>query len=136
MDIQVYENVFDGLVEYNEKIGKPYNNTVAHFETAKPQYPLTIIEEIRNVANRSYNTCYDRISSIGYKIDVYAKTKGAISKQTIAREIAHKVDKYMTDYVGLSRISYNVEEIGTDKAIFHIIMTYSGNLHENRRKFI
>jgi hypothetical protein len=135
MDILAYNYLYDGLVDFNEKSGKPRGNAVVHYPPKTPTYPLTVFDEIRNVANTSFNTSFDRVASMGYVARIYAKTKGNIDKQTIAREVAQMVDKYLT-YCGLSRISYNANESVNDNSIYEIIMTYSGNLHENRRKFI
>jgi hypothetical protein len=68
-------------------------------------------------------------------VRVYAKTKGKIDKQTIAREVAQMIDKYLSG-VNLTRVSFNANESINDNSIYEIIMTYSGNLHENRRNFI
>ena len=135
MDILTYEYLKEGLKDFNEKSGKPRGNAIVSFPTKDTTYPHTVFNEIRNVANPSYNTCFDRVSSTGYVARIYAKTKGKVDKQTIAREVAQMVDKYLT-YCGLLRISYNANESVNDNSIYEIIMTYSGNLHENRRKFI
>ena len=135
MDILAYEYLYEGLKDFNEKSGKPRGNAVVHYAPEKPTYPLTVIDEIRNVANPSYNTCYERVASTGYSVRIYAKTKGNITKQQIAREVAQMVDTYMT-YCNLTRVSYNANESINDNSIYEIIMTYSGNLHENRRNFI
>lgn len=135
MDILAYNYLYDGLVDMNEKSGKPRGNVIVHYPTANPTYPYTVFDEIRNVANASYNTAFDRVASTGYVTRIYAKTKGKVDKQTIAREVAQMVDKYLT-YCGLLRISYNANESVNDNSIYEIIITYSGNLHENRRKFI
>lgn len=137
MDIQVYENIFKGLEEYNKTKSKEnFGNTILPLPPLNPAYPITIFEEIRNVANPSYNTCFDRVASVGYRVDVYAKDKKTQNKQTIARTIAKLVDEYLTNYVGLTRISYNVIELVNSGSIYHIVMTYSGNLLENRKKII
>ena len=135
MDILAYNDLYDGLVDMNDKSGKPRGNVIVHYPTANPTYPYTVFDEIRNVANASYNTAFDRVASTGYVARIYAKTKGKVDKQTIAREVAQMVDKYLT-YCGLLRISYNANESVNDNSIYEIIMTYSGNLHENRRRFI
>lgn len=135
MDILAYNYLYDGLVDMNKKSGKPSGNVIVHYPTANPTYPYTVFDEIRNVANASYNTAFDRVASTGYVARIYAKTKGKVDKQTIAREVAQMVDKYLT-YCGLLRISYNANESVNDNSIYEIIITYSGNLHENRRKFI
>lgn len=136
MDILIYDKIADGLKEYNSKLTDNYGNVVVQIPPAKPTYPLTKFDEIRNVANTAYNTPYDKVSSIGYRADIYAKTKGNVTKQTIARTIAKQVDDYLTQYVGLTQISWNVNELENDGSIYHITITYSANLHENRRKIL
>lgn len=134
MDILAYGYVYQGLKDYNDS-QKNNGNTIVKTPPTNPTYPLTIFTEIRNVANPTYNSCFDRVSSVGYKVDIFAKTKGNKTKDTIAREIAQLVDKYLSG-IGLLRISFNISELVNDSSIYHIIMTYSGNLHENRRNFI
>lgn len=135
MDILAYEYMLQGLKDYNATIEQNYGNVVVATPPTNPTYPLTVFDEIRNVANPNYNSCYERVASVGYRADVYAKTKGSVSKQIIARRIAQEVDRYLTN-VGLTRVSFNVSELENDSSIYHIIMTYSGNLHENRRNLI
>ena len=135
MDILAYEYMLQGLKDYNATIEQNYGNVVVATPPANPTYPLTLFDEIRNVANANYNSDYDRVASVGYRADIYAKTKGSVSKQIIARRIAQEVDRYLTN-VGLTRVSFNVSELENDSSIYHIIITYSGNLHENRRKLI
>ena len=135
MDIFAYDYMLQGLKDYNATIEQNYGNVIIATAPTNPTYPLTIFDEIRNVANPNYNSCYDRVASVGYRADIYAKTKGSVSKQIIARKIAQEVDRYLTN-VGLTRVSFNVSELENDSSIYHIIITYSGNLHENRRKLI
>ena len=135
MDILAYEYMLQGLKDYNATIEQNYSNVVVSTPPTNPTYPLTVFDEIRNVANPNYNGCFERVSSVGYRADIYAKTKGNVSKQIIARRIAQEVDRYLTN-VGLTRVSFNVSELENDSSIYHIIMTYSGNLHENRRNLI
>ena len=135
MDILAYEYILQGLKDYNATIEQNYGNVVVATPPNNPTYPLTVFDEIRNIANPNYNSCYERVASVGYRADIYAKTKGSVSKQIIARRIAQEVDRYLTN-VGLTRVSFNVSELENDNSIYHIIMTYSGNLHENRRNLI
>lgn len=134
MDILIYENLLQSLKSYNSTI-KNYGNEVVRLPPTNPVYPLTIFTEIRNVANASFNSCFDRVASVGYRADIYAKTKGNITKDIIAREIAQLVDRYLTS-VGLLRVSFNISELENDSSIFHIIMTYSGNVSEYRKILI
>ncbi len=135
MDILAYEYMLQGLKDYNSTIEQNYGNVVVATPPTNPTFPLTVFDEIRNVANPNYNGCFERVSSVGYRADIYAKTKGSVSKQIIARRIAQEVDNYLTN-VGLTRVSFNISELENDNSIYHIIMTYSGNLQEFRRKFI
>lgn len=135
MDILTYEYLKDGLENYNEKYGKPYGNAVVGKAPKNPTYPLTIFNEIRNVAT-DINSVADRVASTGYSVKIEAKNKGTkIDNQTIAREVAQFVNRYL-EFFNLKRISYNENTSINDNSIYEIIMTYSGNLHENRRKFI
>ena len=137
MDIIVYNNILDGMVAYNNKLPKNYGNTIVGVPPIEPTYPITIFDEIRNVAVRGYNTCYDRLSSNGYRVDIFAQDKGTkYKKQDIARSLAQELDNYLTNVVGLSRVSFNVSNLERNGDVYHIIMTYEGTLHENRRKFI
>ncbi len=135
MDILAYEYILQGLKDYNATIVQNYGNTVVATPPTNPTYPLTVFDEIRNVANPNYNTCYERVASVGYRADIYAKTKGSVTKQIIARKIAQEVDNYLTN-IGLTRVSFNVSELENDSSIYHIIMTYSGTLNEFRRNLI
>lgn len=135
MDILAYEYMLQGLKDYNATIEQNYGNVVVATPPTNPTYPLTVFDEIRNVANANYNGRFERVASVGYRADIYAKTKGSVTKQIIARKIAQEVDNYFTN-IGLTRVSFNVSELENDSSIYHIIMTYSGNLHENRRNLI
>lgn len=135
MDILAYEYILQGLKDFNQSCNKPYKHEIVEYPTNNTKYPITVFKEIRNIANSNYNSNFDRVSSVGYRADVFAQTKGNITKQTIARECAKLVDKYLT-YIGLTRVSFNVDDNVGDGSLYHIIMTYSGNLHENRRKLI
>lgn len=136
MDIQVYEIIFNGLEEYNEEIGKPYDTAIVRYPSSKPTYPYCVFEEVSNLANRNYNTNFDRVATLGYKLEVYAKEKNKVSKQQIAREIAQKLNKFLTDKVGLRQISFTPVPQLNNSTIYQITITYSAQLHENRRKFI
>lgn len=136
MDILAYDYILQGATEHNKQKGKPYGNVIVPHHTTDTAFPHTVLTEIRNVANPLYNTCYDRVASVGYRADIYAKNKGTkVDRLDIARAVAQSVDEYLTA-IGLTRISFNVDEMQGDGEICHIIMTYSGNLHENRRKLI
>lgn len=136
MDIVVYDDILNGLKEYNRNLAQNYGNNIVGIAPINPTYPLTVFDEIRNQANAAYNTPYDKVSSLGYRVDIFAKTKGNITKQSIARKLAKDIDNYLTNYVGLLQVSWNLNELENDSSIYQITMTYSASLHENRRRII
>lgn len=134
MDILTYDYIIQGLKDYNNSVEQNYGNVILEYPT-KSSFPNTVFAEIRNIANPSFNSAYERVASVGYRVDIYAKTKGSVDKQTIARRIAKIVDTYLSN-INLTRVSFNISDMENDNSIFHIIMTYSGNLYENRRILI
>lgn len=140
MDIKAYEYIYNGLKNYNEKKGKPYGNKVLQKppipnKDNQVKYPITIISEIRNVDDANFNTPFDRVSNLGYKISVFAKRKGEIESLLIAREISKLANDYMSN-IGLKRVSYSDFDLENDGSIHAIIMNFTGNLHENTRRII
>lgn len=136
MNINIYEELLECLTAYNnDHNDENYGNTVVPFANSKPTFPLTIFDEIRNMPTR-YNSCHDKVSSLGYKVEIYAKTKGNITKQTIARKIAKLMDDFLSGIVGLKQVSFNANPLINDASIYQIIITYENSYHENRAKFI
>ena len=136
MDILAYEYILQGLKDYNDTIEKNYGNVIVKHPTKDTTFPHTQFVEMRNVANSNFNGCFDKVASVGYYVKIYAKSKGSkFDKLTIARELAKIADDYLTN-IGLNRVSYNVFDNEESGAICEIVMTYSGNLHENRRNLI
>lgn len=133
MDIVLYDKLLQGLKEYNATVEKNYGNVVVRYPTTDTTYPHTVFQEIRNVANPNFNSCYGRVSNVGYRVDIYSKTKGNKTKDEIARNVAKIVDDYLTT-CGLTRVSFNISDLENDSSIFHIIITYTGQLNEYRRK--
>lgn len=137
MRIEQYDILLEALTEYNtQNASINYGNEVVRYAPTKPTYPLTIFDEIRNVADRNYNTRFDRVSDCGYRVDIFAQTKGKVNKQKIAREIAQQIDTFLSEKAGLRRVSFNTFSSVNDDALYQIIMVYEKPLHENRLKFI
>lgn len=135
MDIYASELIYKGLKSYNEQKGKPYGNEVVDEEPLDPIYPLTIIQEIRNVQNPFYRNPIESVSSIGFSVEIYAQNMGDKTKKQIAREISKFVDEYMSA-IGLERSGFVPDGLVRDASLHRIIMTYTGNLHENTRRII
>lgn len=135
MDIYASEYIFQGLKSYNEYKGKPYGNEVVDEEPLEPIYPLTIIQENRNVQNPNYRNPMELVSSIGFAIEIYAQNMGDKTKKQVAREISKLVDEYMST-IGFERSGFVPDGLVRDASLHRIIMTYTGNLHENTRRII
>lgn len=136
MDIKVYDDIINGLREYNDNLTENYGNVIVEYPSAKPTYPYTVFREIRNVADTRYNTRYQKVSSLGYRVDIFAKSMGNISKSDIARNLMQSIDDFLSNTVGLTQISYNYSDIENDASIYSIILTYTCNFDENRRRII
>lgn len=135
MDIQVYENILQGLKDHNKSIGAPHGNAVVRYPTAESTYPHAYFRETTNLADPVYNGRFDRVSTLGYSLTVYAKQKNKIPKDIIAREVAQELNSYLTEVVGLKQIGYNYLPQVNDNSICAVVITYTVQLHENRQRF-
>ena len=141
MDNKVYFDILNGLKEYNKSLSENYGNAIYSLppkldKDQNLKFPITRFSQIRNVANANYNTCYERVSSLGFSLDIFAKDKGTKKlRNEIALDLAEKLDAFLTE-IGLLRISYNEFDLESQGSIYRISMTYSANLNEYRRKFI
>jgi hypothetical protein len=136
MDIQVYEDILQGLKAYNEDIGKPYNNAVVRYPTSDTTYPHSVLRETTNLASPTYNGRFDRVSTLGYSLIVYAKQKNKVPKDKVAREVAQHLNTYLTQVVGLKQVGYNYVPQMNDNSICAVAITYTVQLHENRQRFL
>jgi hypothetical protein len=142
MDNKVYFDIIEALKEYNKSLSENYGNAIYSLppklnDNQNLKFPITRFSQIRNVANANYNSRFDRVASMGFSLDIFAKDKGTKKlRNEIALDLAQKLDEFLTDTFGLLRISYNEFDLEAQGSIYRISMTYSGNLHENRRKFI
>lgn len=137
MDISLFDNIYKGLSEYIKSLGKEnLGNTVVSEAPATPTFPLTVIDETNNIPLTGYTGIFERVAVVGYRIDIYAKTKGKMNKQEIARKIASQVDNFMRYKVGLNATSYNVMPRENDAGIYQIALVYSGKYHENKQRIV
>lgn len=137
MDIKVYDELYQGLSEFlTENASSCYKPSLVHYPQSKPTYPSVIFEEIRNVNGaKSFGDIPDKTSDLGYRVKIYAKTSGNVTKMTIARTIGKYVDNFLT-VVGLRQVSYNPDPLVADGDLYGLIITYSANFYDNRRKII
>lgn len=135
MDIYAYKDIIENIKAYNAKLPKNYGNSIVTLPPKNPTYPITRINEIRNLPDVRFNTPLDKVSSVGYRVIVDAKDKGKMTREDIAREVSALMEAYFVN-IGLTLTSFNINELQNEGAIFRVIMVFSGNLHENRRNFI
>lgn len=137
MDITVYEYIFNKLVEYNSTLPKNYGNVIVGIASLDSTYPQTVFEEIQNAPLRRTNIkSLDRIDNLGYELNIYAKQKGKVDRQIIARQIAKQLDDFLTNTIGLQQLSMNPIPNLNDSSIYRINIRYSAKFYENRRRII
>lgn len=137
MDIGIYDGIYQGLSDYlTANASNCYNVKLVHFPATTPTYPYVIFDEIRNIQGKlSFGDIPDNSSNLGYRVNIYAKTKGSKSKLDIARTVAQYVDNYCTN-IGLKRVSYGQDPRIADSELYGVIMTYNANLYDNRKKIV
>ncbi|MCM1437788.1 MAG: hypothetical protein NC131_01060 [Roseburia sp.] len=137
MVITVYDKILKALKEYNETLEQNYGNVVVGTSPSTPTYPLTVFDEIRNdPLTRTNIRPLDRVDNLGYELEIYAKTKGSVNKQTIARKIAKELDDFLTERIGLQQLSMNPVPNVNDSSIYRINIRYSAKYFENRAKIL
>ena len=136
MDIQIYENIYNGLKSYmEENTSGLYGASIVHYPTASPTYPYVVFEEIRNQPNgHSYGEIPDVVANLGYRVRIFAKTKGSVSKMTIARSIAAAVNSFLTNYVGLKQVSFNPDPFAAEGEVYGVVTMYNTNYYENKQQ--
>ena len=138
MEIELYDNIKKGLQDHIKslKLPKNQNPDVVGFEPSSPKYPLIIIDEIANNPYQNMRNNLQTVSDKSYRVDIYADTKGDISKQ----ETARKLMKYCNDYltcIGLKQSSMNTfSNDGTNGKLYHIVLMYSARYFENKQYFV
>lgn len=138
MIIKMYDNLFQALKKYNDALPENYGNIIYDVPPRLPEslntiFPLTIFQETNNISNSRFMAQGERVSTVGYSLNIYATNKGQILNQKIARELAEQLDNFLTS-CGLSSVSYNANLI--DENVYCIIITYYGNLYENKIQLI
>ena len=136
MDIQIYEDIYNSLEKFlatNES--SIYGASLVHYPSSKPTYPYVIFEEIRNQpVGNAFGEIPDRLANLGYAIKIYAKTKGSVSKMTIARNVAVVINEFLTQYVGIKQVSLNPDPNVADGELYGLIIMYNTNYYENKQQ--
>ena len=139
MQTELYDKIKEGLQDHfaNLNLTEAYNpKKIVGFEPSSPTYPLIVVDEVDNTPYQNMSNYRQTVASVSYKIDIYAKTSGSITKQTIARELAKHCDNYCK-CINLKQVSYNAfPNTGTNGAIYHITLMYSARYFENKQYFV
>lgn len=139
MDITVYDKLYEAvekaITDFNAKSG--YKVALAHYAPNSPQYPLVMLYENRNQPLTRYYGSRERISSLGYTVEIYAKTVKGKTKQQVAREIMQFVVDFMQNEIKIGLISNN-EFDSTDqkREIYRIVLVFQRPFYENKETFI
>lgn len=138
MQTELYDEIKKGLQEHFKELSlsKSYAPCVVGIAPTNPTYPLIIVDETDNVPYQNLRHFRQTVASVSYKIDIYAKTSGSISKQEIAKHLAIYCDDYLKK-IGLKQVSYNVfPDIGTNGALYNITLMYTARFFENKKYFV
>lgn len=142
MDNKVYFQILNSLKVYNKSLSKNYGAEIYSLrpklnKNTELKFPIVRFYQVGNAQNPSFNSPFDRVSSVRYVLDIFAKDKGnKVLRNEIALDLAEKFDAFLSNNCNLLRQSTNEFDLEGEGSIYRITMTYSGNLHENRRKFI
>jgi hypothetical protein len=142
MDNKVYFQILNGLREYNQSLSENYGAEIYSLppnlnKNANLKFPIVRFYQVGNAQDPRFNSPFARVSSVRYVIDIFAKDKGNKKlRNEIALDLADKFDTFLSNNCNLLRQSTNEFDLEANGSIYRISMTYSGNLHENRRKFI
>ena len=142
MDNQVYFQILNSLKEYNKSLSENYGAEIYSLppklnKNRELKFPIVRFYQVGNAQNPSFNSPFDSVSSVRYVVDIFAKDKGTKKlRNEIALDLSEKFDAFLSHKCNLLRQSTNEFDLEGEGSIYRVTMTYSGNLHENRRKFI
>lgn len=142
MDNKVYFQILNSLKEYNKSLSENYGAEIYSLppklnKNIELKFPIVRFYQVGNAQNPSFNSPFDRVSSVRYVVDIFAKDKGTKKlRNEIALDLSEKFDAFLSHKCNLLRQSTNEFDLEGEGSIYRVTMTYSGNLHENRQKFI
>lgn len=138
MDITVYDKLYEAVEQAITDFNAEHNYSVAlaHYAPNSPKYPLVIMSENRNQPQTRYYGSRERVSSLGYTFEIYAKTIKTNTKQAICREIMQFITDFMQDGIGLNLISNNsFDNVGTQGELYRIVLVFQKPYYENKEYF-
>lgn len=147
MDITVYDKLYEALKlaleEFNTESG--FKAEISTYAPDTPKYPLLILSEVRNQPYSPFIGIRERVSSLGYRVDIFAKTsiitlpdkkKTTMNKQQICRKLMEFVNNFMQVKIGLNLISNNsFDSVGTQGELYQITLVFQQNYYENKEYF-
>jgi len=138
MNNEIFDAIYNGLSAFLTENNKScYSAKICSMPPANPTYPLVMFDEVRNVkSGHSFGEIPDKVSSLGYQADIYGKAKGTSNRRTVARAVATVVDSYLSDFVGLHRMSFNVTPVEAGGELYRITIMYDKKIYENKKSLI
>lgn len=148
MDITVYDKLYEALEtalqEFNTASG--FGANISPYSPDEPKYPLIILTEVRNQPRSRFYSVRERVSSLGYRVDIFAKTllitkpdktKKPHTKQQICRQIMQFVTEFMEYKLGFDLISNNsFDSVGTQGELYQITLVFQQDYLENKEMFL
>ena len=120
------KNLVDDLITFLNTL--TFSDTVKDIREAyskkKPVYPMISVDEINN-ATRTALVGEERLSNLGYQIDVYSKDMYPRSGRDICRGIVSIVDTNLQSQYGMKRVSYVEIPDPNDTTVFRITLRYT-----------
>lgn len=147
MDITVYEKLYEALKvaleEFNTQSG--FKAELSGYSPDSPKYPLIIFSEIRNQPKTHFYSRREQISSLGYRVDIFAKTapitlpdkkKITMNKQEICRKLMQFATDFFQMKIGLNLISNNsFDSVGTQGELYQITLVFQQSHNDKREYF-
>lgn len=138
MDITVYDKLYEAVEKAITDFNATHSYSVAlsHYAPNSPKYPLVIMSENRNQPQTKYYGSRERISSLGYTFEIYAKTYKTFTKQAICREIMQFITDFMQDEIGMDLISNTpFPNEGTQGELHRQVLVFQRPYNENKEYF-
>lgn len=109
MDITVKKTILDGLTDYMAGIPLQTGLTLSVVGKApySPTYPMLKLSEARNLPMPMGYDYRQRISSLGYEVNIYMPNDELYDKEEVVRTIMFYSNQYLSDIVGLRMVSMN-----------------------------
>lgn len=139
MDITVYDKLYEALSKTINDFNTTSSYKVSVVQSApnEPKYPLIVFSEPTNQPRGKYYGSRERISTLGYMVEIIAKAIKGKTKKQVCREIMQYVCDFMQNTIGIGLISKNeFDREGTQGELCRIVLVFQRPFFENKETFI